>query len=527
MTLAVLALGLAVWPAGATTAKIVLSPVTGPPTSKDIVKGRGFGPTEVVVVAFDGANVARATTDPSGTFSTKFRVPASALPGVHLVAATGQTSGLTDAAPFTVQTNWAQFAFDAANSGFNPFENVIDISNVSRLATAWTGATGRSIASSPAVVNGVAYVGSDDGLYAFDAAGGTNCSAPRTCQPLWTGATGAIIGSSPAVSKGAVYVGSTDGKLYAFDAAGVANCSGTPKTCAPLWTSDDEHIYGSSPSVADGLVYIGGGAQGSKLYAFDAAGVTNCSGTPKTCTPMWTGLATGKSNTYSSPAIADGLVYIGSDTNSIGGFDAFDAAGVTNCSGTPKTCAPLWTANTGSTAGFASPAVANGMVYVTSVNWTLFAFDAAGVTNCSGTPKWCTALWTSATRNAISTPAVANGVVYVGSLDGLDAFDAAGLTDCTGNSTRRCPPLWTGGSGGLPSPRSPAIANGLVYAGSEVANLYAFDAAGVTNCSGTPKTCAPVWTGATGGAFVEDPAVVNGVVYVAVGDGNLYAFSLQ
>jgi outer membrane protein assembly factor BamB len=83
-----------------------------------------------------------------------------------------------------------------------------------------------------------------------------------------------------------------------------------------------------------------------------------------------------------------------------------------------------------------------------------------------------------------------------------------------------------GATGGFPTPSNPAVANGLVYAGSEVADLYAFDAAGVTNCSGTPKTCAPVWTGATGSGFVESPAVANGTVYVGSGDSNLYAFSL-
>ncbi len=45
-------------------------------------------------------------------------------------------------------------------------------------------------------------------LYAFSAATG---------QPLWSAATGGSIESSPAVANGVVYVGSDDGSLHAFD----------------------------------------------------------------------------------------------------------------------------------------------------------------------------------------------------------------------------------------------------------------------------------------------------------------------
>ena len=58
----------------------------------------------------------------------------------------------------------------------------------------------------------------DDKLYAFDAAGGMNCSGtPTTRTPLWTGATGGPISSSPAVANGVVYVGSEDNHLEPDD----------------------------------------------------------------------------------------------------------------------------------------------------------------------------------------------------------------------------------------------------------------------------------------------------------------------
>ena len=41
------------------------------------------------------------------------------------------------------------------------------------------------------------------------------------------------------------------------------------------------------------------------------------------------------------------------------------------------------------------------------------------------------------------------------------------------------------------------MAYGIVYTGSSDHKLYAFSAAGTTNCSGTPKVCLPLWTGTT------------------------------
>jgi outer membrane protein assembly factor BamB len=154
----------------------------------------------------------------------------------------------------------------------------------------------------------------------------------------------------------------------------------------------------------------------NKLYAFDAAGLTNCSGTPKTCTPLWTDV-TATSTVHSAvdgrPAVANGVVYVPAS----GMLYAFDAAGITNCSGTPRTCSPLWTA-TMDGAVASSPAVANGVAYVSTAYGNLYAFDAAGVINCSGAPKTCTPLLQALTDGYVASPVVANGVVYFASFDG-------------------------------------------------------------------------------------------------------------
>jgi outer membrane protein assembly factor BamB len=517
------AVGLFAAPVAAVTVSITLKPGAGPPTSTVTVTGTGFGASETVTVDFSAKPVATATTSAAGTFSATFTVPKPALPGSHPVTATGQTSGRSATRNFLVRTGWSQFHFDAAHSGFNPYENVIGPSNVSGLKTAWTAPGIGSVGSSPAVAGGVVYLGAGGNLYAFSAAGATGCSGtPKTCKPLWTGATGGITYSSPAVAGGVVYVAAADGKLYAFSAAGTTGCSGAPKICTPLWTAaiaGAGTVGQSSPAVAGGVVYV---SADTTLYAFSAAGATGCSGTPKVCTPLWT--ATGAGGVW-SPAVAGGVVYVGVGD---GGLDAFSAAGATGCSGTPpsRTCAPLWTGATGGNS-LNSPTVANGVVYFGSGLGELYAFSAAaGSTHCSGTPpnKTCTPLWTAATGNGISSaPAVAGGVAYVSSGDGnLYAFSATGTSGCSG-TPKVCEPLWTAAGAGGQS--SPAVANGVVYNGA-AGRVYAFSAAGTTGCSGTPKTCTPLWTGGSSGITYASPAVANGMVYEAEWDAPfLYAFS--
>jgi outer membrane protein assembly factor BamB len=445
--------------------------------------------------------------------------------------------------------SWPMFRHGPDRTGFNRVESRIGVGNVAQLREAWTGATGGDVRSSPAVVGGVAYVGSLDGkLYAFDARGRTGCAgaAPKTCAPLWTAQTGAGVVSSPAVVKGVVYVGSLDAKLYAFDARGTTGCRGTPKVCAPLWTAATGPLLtssstSSSPVVAGGVVYAG--SDGGKLFAFDAAGTTGCSGMPKTCAPLWTGAALhciiDIFCKIFSPAVRNGVVYAGSDESvseiGLGFLYAFDAAGVRGCSGTPKTCSPLWSGRAGGVMS-ESPALANRIAYVSFDNFdaesgplpgTLAAFDAAGMAGCSGAPKQCGPLWSGSLEERVfkSSPAVANGVVYAGSdSNKLYAFDAAGAVGCSG-APKICTPLWTATTGNDVR-SSPAVANGIVYVGSDDGKLYAFDAAGAMGCSGTPKTCAPLFAATTGGAVSASPAILDGTVYVGSDDDKVHAYAL-
>jgi PQQ-like domain len=330
--------------------------------------------------------------------------------------------------------NYPNYRGDAGHTGDNPLENAISVSNASTLAPAFTAPLG-DFGAYPVEANGIVYVQLPTRLMAFSAEGDVNCGGtPTTCTPLWTATlTGFGGGSAPTVANGVVYITATTtvgggDELLAFDAAGTTNCSGTPKVCQPLWEGVGAD---AAPNVVNGVVYTGSSGGNGGLLAFDAAGNTNCSGTPKVCQPLWTGEPTTFLGTFttSSPAVANGVAYLASS----GALYAFDATGKTGCSGTPKVCTQLWTApvasSTAAPFGLTSAAVTNGTAYLTS-DGTLYAFDATGATNCSGLPKTCSPLWTA--PNAGGSPAIANGTLYVDSTPGVSAFDATGNTGCSG-----------------------------------------------------------------------------------------------
>ena len=459
--------------------------------------------------------------------------------------------GLGLAALFFGGCDWTMFAYDAAHTGSSP-DKAINSANAATLKPLFTvpaQSDPNGIASSqfgPTVEsNGVVFAGSANAqgtggsLEAFDADGATGCSgSPNTCSPLWTAPTGLINpATAPAVANGVVYiVSSTEAvsspvppTLYAFDASGTTDCSGTPKVCQPLWTAPLNTggaccAIAESPNVTNGMVYVStyqtpgpppNGPTGT-VEAFDAKGATNCSGTPTVCQPVW---ITSSDIGYSPPVVANGMLYaVGGDT-----LDAYSANGTVNCSGAPTVCQPIWAAALDASPTFistVSPAVSGGVVYAQSANLNLEAFDANGVTNCAGTPTTCTPLWTA---SQAGLDAVANGIVYglTNANGALSAFDAKGVSHCSG-IPKTCTPLW---SYSLTNPVGPvSVANGLLFYGSSSCagpcntdpgfNFEAFDANGVSKCSGTPKVCQPVWTGLTPNPTEGSAAIANGRIYV-------------
>jgi outer membrane protein assembly factor BamB len=467
--------------ASAATAGITLKPTSGPPTTKVTVSGSGFGTSDGVVVNFATTKVASTTTSSTGTFSVAFSVPKTESPGTYTVTATDQTTSTVATAKFLVRTNYPQFHFNVDHTGLNPYENVINTSNVSKLTRAWTDTTSSTVGNSPAVVNGVAYVAGDNGLHAYNASSG---------RELWAAPGIFFDQSSPAVANGQVYAASVDGNFYAFATKiSSAHCSGTPVTCTPLWTSPIDGAGSgaqSSPTVSGGFVYV---SAGYNFYAFKASG---CSAA--TCHPLWTAAVSpsnGESpvSGASSPAVVGGQVIVGGYE----GIYAYSADGSNGCSGSPKTCQPLWYGSTvqgasGNNVNSSSATVSGGKVFIGAGN-SLFAFS----TSCSGT---CSPLWSFPTSNEVdSTPAVANGTVY------FDSDDHKMYALSTSGALK-----WSFDTGFADS-SSPLVANGVVYTGS-YHNVYALNAGG---CGAA--TCTELWSASLTDSGFASPVVANGMLY--------------
>lgn len=114
-----------------------------------------------------------------------------------------------------VYTPWGEFHRHNMQR-WNPCEHVLNVNNVGSLQLKWSYSTGNQVFSSPAVANGVLYVGSwDHKVYALDA---------RTGVKRWSYATSDIVDSSPAVAYGAVYFGSWDNNVYSASRGSSDHC---------------------------------------------------------------------------------------------------------------------------------------------------------------------------------------------------------------------------------------------------------------------------------------------------------------
>jgi outer membrane protein assembly factor BamB len=209
------------------------------------------------------------------------------------------------------------------------------------------------------------------------------------------------------------------------------------------------------PIVAGGVVYID--TYSPNLYYGTLLALNEQSGRL-----LWSFQIIG--NMLASPAVVNGVVYVTDDHQTLYARNAM-------------TGAPLWS-YTG-VSPYASPTVVNGVVYVgsTAVNATTgkLLWSASGVPGSFG-----------------NTAAVVNGVVYGVAGNGtLSALNAA-----TGAV------LWTYQDFDVKLTASPAVANGVVYASLHTA-VYAINA----------TTGAKLWS-YDDGARHTSPSVANGVVYI-------------
>jgi outer membrane protein assembly factor BamB len=207
--------------------------------------------------------------------------------------------------------------------------------------------------SSPAVVNGVVYVGSGGAgpnaggnVYALNAADGAK---------LWSYTIGwtpnysdSWVDSSPAVVGGVVYVGCDDGNVYALKAS----------TGVKLWNFSIGAPVESSPAVVNGVVYIG--SEDGNVYALNAVNGDK----------LWnyttTGGIAGMGGISSSSVVVDGVVYVYQDyTGVLYALNAHNGERLWN-----------YTIYASYSGNMASPAVVNGIVYISSEDGQVYAFGS-------------------------------------------------------------------------------------------------------------------------------------------------------
>jgi PQQ-like domain len=405
-----------------------------------------------------------------------------------------------------VAVSWPQFGHDARLSGANPDEKIITRDTIGRLTLDYVAAGpanptfGGISRSSPAVVGGVAYVGTDQGLLIAWPANG--CGSDQ-CDPLWTAQLSNGAFTTPAVANGLVFVSSAGnaenrlGTLTAFSAGGCGRPS-----CRPVWTASVPNTD-SSPTISGGVLYIV--ANDGRLLAFTAAGC----GRP-TCTPLWTGNL--KTSGQGAPAVANGLVYATSSERLV----AFAAGGC----GRP-TCPPVWASQpvAGSDTGSGliqdvGPTVNGDTVYFASVDFqsaqtsTIYAMSSSKC--AAGLSLDCAPLWVAHPADFDSLQAnltVADGILY-GSAEGfVYAFDAKGCGQPV------CGFLWLGNLGtSTGTGAAPSVAGGVTYYTQNNGQIGGFDARGCGDI-----VCGPIFSTVTQPfeAFMTTPTIVNGRLYVA------------
>jgi glucose dehydrogenase len=379
---------------------------------------------------------------------------------------------------------WPMFQHDLSHSGYSTSK--APLTN----QTLWNFTTGGAVESSPVVVDGIVYVGSDDGnVYALNAYSGAL---------VWSYNTWGPVQSSPTVLDGVVYVGGFHSHaVFALNAS-----SGALLWNSPI-ASSSPHII-SSTAVANGLVYVDEynmDESGGQLYALNAS----------TGALVWNYQPSAWLS--SSPAVSGGAVYIGTSIGLVVALDAF--------SGNTLWSYIIRSDGSNSSSGGAYPvscslSLANGLVYVGTPAEMVQALDAS-------TGKF---VWSGAVVGGVdsSCSAVANGTLYVTTTYGgsspanLHYGGITALNAATGTK------LWNTTIGSIME-SSPAVADGVVFVGSDDTNAYPLNAIDGHNVYAlNAATGAFIWNYTTGGAVYSSPAVANGVVYVGSNDGKVYAF---
>jgi outer membrane protein assembly factor BamB len=268
-----------------------------------------------------------------------------------------------------------------------------------------------------------------------------------------------------AVSIYANYKTGNDWPMFHHDPSlsGVST-SAAPQINQTLWIfsgSASENFASSSPAISNGLVFIGSSVKETigTVYALNST----------TGSMVWSFKA--DFGVFTSPSVTNGIVYVSSE----------DTLYALNAS----TGNQIWSTQRADT----SPVVADGIVYVDGGDGNFNALNAS-----TGSLIWSYPI--SEFSLAATAPAVANGIVYVGALNDHNVY---ALNAATGSK------IWSFPTGSLII-SSPVVVNDLLYISSQNNYFYALNA----------TTGSQLWNYKTAGPIDSSPAVANGIVYVGI-----------
>jgi eukaryotic-like serine/threonine-protein kinase len=389
----------------------------------------------------------------------------------------------------------------------------------------WTYSPGNSegyFVTGSAVAYGIVYnLNKDGNLYALDAATGRlvwKYQGPGTM--LWPG--------FPSVADGKIYATTGETAQYGGEAGTSEFVCLNAFTGALKWKLPIEALAPrESVAIAYGKLFLIPGSvtdavdaiSGSEYDSFNQVWAIGSSDTPTSDWPMWRAdpahsstaqvgpanltLAwkfTTSGSIISSPSIANGIVYFGSQDKNIYAVGAFSGE-------------LIWKFATQNIIE-SSLAVANGKIYTGGDDGYIYCLDAY-----TGTLYWKTFVngdlpYTYGSFVLKSSPAVWGGRVYVGSINGyMYAIDAvSGHID------------WGFQTGG-PIHSSPAVTDGAVYFTSEEPNtgaLYKLDA--ISGAQLWKKDLPYEYQFTGGNQMLGSPSVADGTVFTSASLRAYYAF---
>ena len=316
-------------------------------------------------------------------------------------------------------------------------------------------------------------------------------------RPVWQYKCSDEIRGNPTYHNGYVYFGCYDNQLYALDAY----------NGELAWKYQADGGIVSKPALYEELLYFG--SEDKRIHALvERTGRIN-----------WTYYTKGP--VRSSPVIAEGHIFIGSDdgylhvVNAITGRQAWCADGGAPVRSTPA----IWNDRVyfGTEAGdffcmnysgevvwrfkarraiTSSPVITQGIIYISSVDSTLYALDAK-----TGWVIWRYRLG----KPSISTPYIHDDQLYVGAIDGIIyCLEASSAREIWRYVTQN---QVTG---------SPIVHNTSLLCGSIDDHLYSLDT----------RTGKLQWKFETNGPITSTPEIAENLIYFGSTDKNFYALSI-